>query len=177
MRHPRPRSLPAILTAFLIPACAWAQSVSFAPPVSIPVTVAFEVAIDLAADGASVMGTEIAATFDPAIVRLDGITAGDWFTGAGQPYYFHDYTTPGAGTIHFAAALLGSGRVADGTLAVCHFTARLAGVSPLVFTDVDVRDGDNQGLGAAHSTGDLIIIQTAIPVDGRAWGDVKALWR
>ncbi|MDO9172179.1 MAG: hypothetical protein Q7W29_10140 [bacterium] len=177
MRHPRPRSFPAILFVFLIPACSWAQSVSFTPPVSVPVTVVFDVAIDIAAGGTAVMGTEIAATFDPAIVRLDGISAGGWFTAAGQPYYFHDYTISGASTIHFAAALLGDARVADGTLAICHFTALAAGVSPLVFVDVDVRDGTNLDLGAAHSVGDRIIIQTAIPVDASAWGDVKSLWR
>ena len=177
MRHSRPWSFPAIVIALLIPACLWAQSLSFTPPVSIPVAVDFDVEIDLAADGASTMGVEVAATFDPAIVRLNGISPGGWFTAAGQPFYFHDYTTAGASTIHFAAALLGDDRVADGTLAVCHFSALMAGVSPLVFVDVDVRDGTNLDLGAAHSVGDRIIIQTVIPVDASAWGDVKSLWR
>ncbi len=171
------RSVPVVLTVLLFAACAWSQTVSFSPPVSIPITLTFDVEIDLAATGAAVMGTEIAVTFDEDIVRLDGITAGDWYTTAGQSYYFHDYTTPGTATIHFAAALLGSDRVADGTLAVCHFTALAVGVSPLVFVDVDVRDGTNLDLGAAHSVGDLIIIQRAIPNGSSAWGDLKSLWR
>jgi hypothetical protein len=177
MRHLRHRSFPAIAIALLLPACSWAQSLSFTPPVSIPVAVDFDVAIDIVAGGAAVMGAEVAATFDPAIVRLDGISAGGWFTAAGQPYYFHDYTTTGASTIHFAAALLGDDRVADGTLAVCHFSALAAGVSPLVFVDVDVRDGTNLDLGATHSEGDRIVIQTAIPIEASAWGAVKSLWR
>ena len=177
MQAPKLRSVPAALAVLLLSACCWSQSVSFAPPISIPVTLDFDVAIDLAAAGAAVMGAEIAVSFDGAIVRLNAITAGDWFTASGQNYYFHDYTTPGAGTIHFAAALLGDDRVADGTLAVCHFTALAVGVSPLLFVDVDVRDGTNLDLGAAHSVGDLIIIQRAIPNESSAWGDVKALWR
>jgi hypothetical protein len=176
MQAPKLRSVPVALAVLLLPACCWSQSVSFTPPVSIPVTLNFDVAIDLAAAGAAVMGTEIAVTFDESIVRLNGITAGNWYTASGQNYYFHDYTTLGTSTIHFAAALLGDDRVADGTLAVCHFTALGVGVSPLVFVDVDVRDATNLDLGAAHSVGDLIIIQTAIPNEGSAWGDVKALW-
>lgn len=177
MKALRSPSVPAAFAVLLFSTYAWSQTVSCSPPVSIPVSLAFDVEVVLAAGGAAVMGTEVAVTFDGTIVRLDGITAGDWYTASGQSYYFHDYTTPGAGTVHFAAALLGDDRVADGTLAVCHFTALAVGVSPLVFVDVDVRDGANLDLGAAHSVGDLIIIQRAIPNESRVWGDVKSLWR
>ncbi len=165
----------SILLALALPAAA--QTVSMVPHVAMPTTTEFTVYFHLDTDTNDVMGVEISATFNDAVVQLDGIDAGDWFTASGLDWFFWDYTTPGTGTIHFTGALLNQGRTASGVIAVCRFTALAPGVSPVDFTDVDVRDAANQPYPAGHSVDDLIIIDDAIPADSLSFGQVKALYR
>lgn len=154
-----------------------AQTVSMVPHISMPTTITFLVYVHLDTDSQDVQGVEIELTFDETIVRLDDITAGDWFTSSGMEYFFWDYTTPGTDVIHFTGALLHEGRTANGVIGVCHFTALNPGVSPLDFVDVDVRDSANADLGAEHSIGDRIIIDTSVRNERLGFGDLKALYR
>ena len=166
--------VPLLLSLASAPA---AQTVSMVPHIAEPVTIAFSVYVYLDSDFEDVQGVEISMTFDETIVQLEEILPGDWFTSSGLEYFFWDYTTPGTDTIHFTGALLHEGRVANGVLGICNFTAIAVGVSPVDFVDVDVRDSVNADLGAAHSTGDLIIIDFAIADESLSFGEIKTLYR
>lgn len=164
-----------ILLALAAPLCA--QTVSMVPHIAEPVTYSFSVYIYLDSDFQDVQGVEISMTFDNTIVHLNGIAAGDWFTSSGLEYFFWDYTTPGTDTIHFTGALLHQGQVANGVIGICSFTALAQGISPVDFVDVDVRNSVNTDLGAAHSTGDLIIIDLAVANESLSFGAIKTLYR
>jgi len=64
-----------------------------------------------------------------------------------------------------------------GQIGICRFTALEAGISPLDFLGVEVRDFQNQDVHAGHSFGDRIVIDQAIPVEPGSFGRVKALFR
>ena len=170
--------LSALLVAALcIPTLVAAQTVALLPPVTIPTTLEFVVEVTLQTGGDEVMGLEASLSFDSSIVRLDAIDPGPWFTDAPQPHFYWDYTHEGTELVRFTGALLGSGSTADGTVALCRFTALSAGVSPVEFLGLEVRGPDNADLGATHSTGDRIIIEQAVSADAVAWGTLKAAWR
>ena len=176
----------AIAIAIIALACTapgLAQHVWFDPPSSAPVEPDFEVTIELAAEGQTVQGLDILFSFNPDVVTLSGVTAGDWFTASGLDHYFWLNPAPGGEpeaavqNVHISAALLGGGRSADGALAVLSFTAVNAGVSPLSFLGLTVRDDQNATLPATHSTGDEIVIDQSVPAGSRTMSAVKALWR
>jgi len=121
----------------------------------------FTVAVDITPAVVEVMGIEAQIDFDPTVVRLDSITAGAWFTGSGEDFFFSDHTPepPDTATsIHFDAALLGAAAADSGRLAICHFQALAAGEIPLTWSLADVRDSLNTGLGFATSTEDSILV-------------------
>jgi len=154
-----------------------AQSLRIDPSVSIPTDFQFIVQVDMDCLGAQVKGVETTIAFDPFLVRLDSITPGPWFTDAPGGFFFWDYTSPGAGAIHFTGSLLDTTSDADVALADCHFSAVGYGQVPLVFQDVDVRDIDNMNLGFGHSTGDLIILDSAVRTRELLFGTLKAIYR
>lgn len=154
------------------------QEVFVDPSITLPTDFVFTVDIAIDCAGQAVKGVELELTFDPALLQLDAITPGPWYTGTGQDFFFFDYTPLGPpGTIHFASSVLSGSNDQSLTIAVCHFTALGFGSTPVVFQDVDVRDPANLDLGFAHSTGDLILIDSAIPTESSAFGSLKALYR
>ncbi len=176
----RPWRLPAVVSILLAVAIAGgarAQTVSIVPHVATPVGSPFEIYVHLDTDGLALQGVEIRIGFEPSLVSLQQVVAGDWFTSSGLPFYFHDYTTPGTAEIHFTGALLGDTSDRNGVLGICRFTAVAVGVSPLTFLDWDVRGAANEDVGAAHSTGDLIVIEEAVAARTLTFGQVKALYR
>jgi hypothetical protein len=154
-----------------------AQTLSVNPPNSVPDEEEFTIAIVLDAGGYSVMGIEASISFNEYILQLDGIDPGPWFTGLGHEYFFWDYTHPGTELIHFAGSSLGSAVPTSAVVAICRFTALNAGISPLDFLGVDIRNSQNVRLISDHSSGDSITIDGAIPVTGHTLGRVKALYR
>lgn len=141
---------------------AMAQQVSMSPALTVPQQTEFTVEVRMATAGLAVTGLAIHVTYDPQVVRLDGIDPGSWFTSqGGLTYFFHDFTSESpAGELQFDGALLGGSASTGGQVAICRFTALGPGESPLVFVGVDVRGPDNQDLGFGHSTGDLIRVDT-----------------
>lgn len=147
------------------------------PSSTVPSQAEFTVALMLDTGGDDVLGLHVSIQFDNAIVQLNRIDPGTWFTTSGVDYFFWDYTHSGTELIHFAASRLGSASTTGGQVAVMHFTALMGGISPLTFLGCDVRDFQNQPLDADHSTGDRIVIDEAIPADPTTFGEVKALFR
>lgn len=160
----------------VVPTFALAQVISVEPPVSIPSTLEFTVAIAMDTEGAEVMGLEIELSFDNTVVRLNSIQPGPWYTDSSLDYFFWDYTTNGCDRIHFTGSQLNAGDTRSDVVAICHFTALTAGISDLEFLDVDVRDAQNVDLGASHSTGDQIVIEEAVDTNSIPWGSVKATY-
>jgi len=180
MRGCRPSALfrlVVVLCGLIAAGSAAAQTVSIVPHVAVPSASPFEVYVYLDTDGRELQGVEISIGFDTAVVALAEVTAGDWFTTAGLPYYFHDYTTPGTAVIHFTGALLGAGTTGNGVLGICRFTALVPGTSPLTFLDWDVRGPENVDVAAAHSTGDRIVIEEAVAAGETTFGRLKLLYR
>lgn len=160
------------------PGTAEAQELWVDPTLTIPTDFVFTVDIAIDCSGLAVKGVEASLSFDPALLQLDAITPGPWYTGTGLDYFFFDYTAlEPQGVIHFASSVLEGTNDQSLTIAVLHFTASDFGSSPVDFLDVDVRDVSNVDLGFGHSTGDLILIDSAIPVTQTTFGGVKALFR
>ena len=165
------------LLGFLLPSQVCSQFLTINPSVSIPNDTRFTVQVMTECLGSQVKGLETVITFDHALVQLDSITPGPWFTGAPGEYFFWDFTSPGTGVIHFAGSLLDGTSDANGVLATCHFSALGFGQTPLVFQVVDVRDLQNANLGFDHSVGDLIILDAAINTRDQSFGALKAIYR
>ncbi len=170
------KCLPFLLVFILAATPVAAQTLVFDPGVTAPLVEDFTV--DLALIGpAMVMGVDLAFTYDPAVVRLDAVTEGTFFTGSGLDYEFWLDPYVPVGTVHLSTAQLGAAAPAGGTFATFHFHALTVGISPLDFLSLTVRDGVNQDLPAEHSTGDRIVIDEAVPARSLSFGDLKALWR
>ena len=167
-----------LVFCLILASVSYGQQVFVDPSVSTPDDFVFTVDIAIDCDGQPVKGVEVKLAFDPFLLQLDAITPGPWYTGTGQDFFFFDYTTlVPAGTIHFASSVLSGSNDQDLTIAVCHFSALGFGTTPLIFQDVDVRDPDNLDLGFGPSSGDLVIMDPAIPVTATSFGALKALFR
>jgi hypothetical protein len=157
---------------------ALAQELFVDPPFSQPSEWEFTVDIAIDCAGLDVKGVEAALTFDPFLLRLDSITPGPWYTGTGRNFFFFDYTPiDPQGNIHFSSSVLDGSNNQSLTIAVCHFTVLDFGSTPVDFQDVDVRSPVNLDLEFGYSTGDLILIDPAIPVSRTSFGGLKALFR
>lgn len=167
-----------IIVLILWAGSANAQVISFNPVDNVPTDPVFDVHLDIDCGVEDVKGIELKVAFDPFLVRLDGISAGNWYADSGQDHYFYDYTNVDPqGVIHFASAVLDGTLSGTGNLAVCHFTILGFGISPLIFQDTDVRGLENLDLGFGHSTGDRIILDPVVEVHERAFGTIKAIYR
>lgn len=153
-----------------------AQSLRFDPDPYIPIHEQFAVPLVLESGGMDIKGIEAIITFDSALVALDSITAGPWYTAAGQDYFFWDYTTPSVNTVHFASAMLDGVNNADGTIAFCHFSVLDFGVCPLQFTLADVRDVNNAELTFSVDSG-VILLNPAVDTDKLKFANLKAIYR
>ncbi len=166
----------SLILVVLLPASAFAQSLQFDPDPFIPASDSFAVPMIIETGGLSIKGIETIVTFDPALVSLDSITAGPWFTDSGQDYFFWDYTIPFTYAIHFASAMLDGTNSADGIIAYCHFSFLDYGSCPLDFTLVDVRDGNNADLGFGNDSG-LILLDPAVETKNVQFSSLKAIYR
>jgi hypothetical protein len=148
------------------------------PSLSIPGGEDFTVALAVETPGQAILGMSIILTYNPAIVRLNHISPGQWITSSGLNFYFHDHTpVADPNQISFDMAFLDGPLAGTGEVAVCFFTAIQVGQSPLVFEETDIRDQYNSSLQFTHSVGDLIIIDEAIPVQETTLGRIKTLYR
>ncbi len=153
-----------------------AQALYFDPDPYIPQDYTFTVPLIIETNGHEVKGVESSITFDPALVKLDSIKPGPWYTDSGQDVFFWDYTTPFTYAIHFASAMLDGARSSDGIIAYCHFSFVGFGTCPLVFDDVDVRDMNNQALPFGSADG-MIMLGNAVETDKVAFSSLKAIYR
>ena len=165
----------AVLASALPAAAQW---IGFNPAETVPTNETFTVDLVLDTEGVIVMGADVLFSFDPAVVHLDSVSVGDWFTTAAEPHFF--WAEPALavpGVVHISGTVMTTGRSGAGVLAVLHFTAVAAGFSPLDFQAVSLRNALNAPVPHTRSTGDRIIIEEAIPVEGTSFGDLKARWR
>lgn len=146
------------LVGFLTPANA--QQLYISPSLSEPLEPEFSLDLMIDTEGVEIMGIQVEIAFDPTVVALDMITAGEWVSGSGLDYFFYDLSTPGTGAIRFDMAFLGEGNTGGGRLAICHFRAVNPGDSPLAFGELDIRDPDNAPVAITYSEGDLIHIRS-----------------
>jgi len=171
-------SIALLVAALGVALPASAQWIGFNPSETVPSNEVFTVDLVLDTEGEVIMGVDALFSFDPAVVRLDSVTIGDWFSGAPQPSFFWaDAATGVPGVARVIGSVVTTGRDGSGALAVLHFTVVAAGFSPLSFLAVTVRDPLNAPVPVTPSTGDRIIIEEAIDVRAAAFGEVQALYR
>jgi len=153
-----------------------AQTLRFDPDPFIPQDYVFTVPLVIESGGLEVKGVESLITFDPAMVKLDSITPGPWYTDSGQNFFFWDYTTPFTYAIHFASAMLDGTNNSDGIIAYCHFSFVDFGTCILDFNDVDLRDVNNQSLPFVSDNGE-IILGNAVSGKKVLFGGLKAIYK
>jgi len=161
-----------------VEAPAAANLLSINPSTSTPADSLFTVDVVRNA-GDAVQGFDVNIAFDPAVVRLDAITPGDWLLADGYPFALYNDTVAGQDTLSFSMAFLGLGQTSTGAgvVVVLHFRARSLGVSPLDFAPVTARDADNAPVPFEHSVGDMIVIDKVIAAGRATLGGVKGLYR
>ena len=106
------------------------------PSATFTVTVEIEGAVDLG-------GFQLALGFDPAVIRVDNVTLGDFLGSTGRntaplgPEIDND-----AGTVRFGAFSFGDlqGPDGDGALSILTLTAQETGSSRLILENVQVAD-------------------------------------
>ncbi|MBN2172052.1 MAG: hypothetical protein JW819_12105, partial [Candidatus Krumholzibacteriota bacterium] len=128
----------------------------------------FTLAVTIDPAHLEVKGVDAEVAFDPAVVALDSVTPGAWFTGSSLDFFFYDYTQDPpdpATSIRFSAAFLNGHRSESGEVAVCHFHALAPGATDLAFTTARVRDFVNTELGFLTSCCDSIHVSPATAVD------------
>ncbi len=155
---------------------ASAQHLGFNPSISIPATTSFQIDLQLTTNGTTVQGLDIVFSYNPIVVQLNGVNAGGWLTIS--DYYLWNNPASALGFVHVSAALLGAGSNTDGAVLTLDFEALEAGISPLDFVSIDLRDDANAPIpGATHSFGDHILIEEAIANEVWSVGAVKSHWR
>jgi len=175
-----PRLVPVFLvfTALALPPTGLAQQLAVDPHHAFPQDQVFTVDLVIGCGGLEVKGLEAALVFDAALLQLDDVTPGPWFTGSGHQYFFFDYTDQEPqGNIHLATSILDGAFCQDDVFAVFHFTSLGSGATAVDFVDLDVRDTDNMAMPFVHTTGDSISIDPAVPAVVRSFGFLKAVYR
>ncbi len=175
----------AILTCFCISvffplsptlSLVHAQTLRFDPDPFIPQDYDFTVPLVIESGGYEVKGVECQVSFDSALVSLNSITPGPWYTDSNQQFFFWDYTQPGTNTVSFASAMLDGSNSSDGVIALCHFSFVDFGTSPLDFNLVDVRGITNQALPFDSDNG-MIFLGDGVSVKTLSFGTLKAIYR
>lgn len=171
----------AVLAASLAmssPGPAAAQWVGFDPSEVVPATESFTFALALDTQGVAVLGVDVQFSFDPAIVQVDSVTVGDWFTTAPQSWFFWcDAAETVADVVHVTGTVMTTGRAGAGALAFVHMTALAAGFSPLEFLNLDLRNSLNMPVPHTASSGDRVIVEDAVPAAALSFGSLKARLR
>ncbi len=172
------RALVFIILAisFTLVSSVSAQTLRFDPDPYFPVDEQFTLPLLLEAGGLDVKGVECIITFDSALVSLESITPGPWYSESGQEFFFWDYTEPGTSVLHFASAMLDGTNNTDGAIALCHFSFVGFGSCDLVFTEANVRDANNEPLSFALDNG-LIVLDQAINTEPVQFSTLKAIYR
>ncbi len=166
-----------ILTiSFTFVSSSSAQTLRFDPDPYFPADEKFTLPLLLEAGGLEVKGVECIITFDSALVSLESITPGPWYSESGQELFFGDYTEPGTSVLHFASAMLDSTNNTDGAIALCHFSFVDCGFCDLIFTEANVRDANYDPLSFALDNG-LIVLDQAIHSEPVKLSSLKAIYR
>lgn len=138
-----------------------APTITLSPnPLSMPA--ATTSALDVQIDGAQDLGAfEFIITFDPAIVRIDGVTLGPLLGSTGNTAaLLGPVIDSSAGTVRFAAYTVGTAAGPDGggRLATVQVRALRDGISPLNFTKVRITNrAATVAPGAAAINGSVLV--------------------
>ena len=178
--HPARWLMPACLLAsllFVVPA-ARALTVSTLPAdttVYLGSTFVLRITIDNISD---LKAFGVISAFDPAIIELQRIDAGDVLTATGRAYFGQtrsDRVAP-ADTAWYEAAMLEGNCSGPGVLVYLTFRTVRAGTTAIPCLWTDVRDAGNHRLQPVREGG-LVHVQTTVSVRTDTWGRLKALYR
>ena len=90
-------------------------------------------------------GYSILLSYDPALLQVEEVTEGDFLASSGETFFYQDINEQ-AGTIQIDCALLGKDLSVSGTgiLANLNFTSQKSGSAGLIFSQMKVRNVENQ---------------------------------
>ena len=173
------RALPLALGLVLVLAAgALAQTpitVSFDPPAGefeCNDTLVVSIVVDAAA--VDLRGFSLEIGYDETIVEPIAVTAGDLLVGAACDH-FVTWIDPGNdGTLEVDGATLGCSVAGPGSIVSIEFAGVGEGSSPLECLSGILRDGDNATLDYTCVPG-TIQWTCPVPVEARAWGELKAI--
>lgn len=140
----------------------------------------FVLAVRVSDEVTSLMGYNVAITFDNTVIQILGANEGPLPLNSGHPTFFYWYNTGAmADSIHVNGAILGETVDGPGTLFVLAFEA-LDQVEDqetdvrIVFSEL--RDGVNQSIAHTVTDGWVKVLVT-VPVEHRTWGAIKDIYR
>lgn len=177
------RTLAMLATlAVLLAGAARAQGplVSIDPATTyVPHNTVFTLGVHVSAETASLMGYNIAVTFDPAVLQLQGVAEGSLPLGSGYETFFFRLNPSDPDSVHVNGAILGHTVDGPGTL----FTLTFRGWAPSTTRTTQVtiatsvlRNGVNENI--AHAVqGGTVIVETPIATHSATWGEVKSFYR
>jgi hypothetical protein len=145
----------------------------------VPHNTVFTLEVRVSAATTSLMGYNIAVTFDPSILQLQSVDEGSLPLTSGYTTFFHWLNPASTDSVHVNGAILGNTVNGPGTL----FTLTFKAWSPddtqatdVVIAYSVIRDGVNQSI--AHTVqGGHVLVESPIAVESATWGAVKALYR
>ncbi len=163
-----------------------AGSVSAQPLVSIepdslvvPHGGTFSLDVTVSGDVTSLMGYNIAVTFDPNLLQLQSVTEGTLPTTSGYRSFFYWLNPASVDSVHVNGAVLGHTVDGPGALFRLTFRAWSPGGAQLTAVHIgysELRDGLNHDI--AHDVrGGKVLIETTIATEQTTWGAVKARYR
>jgi hypothetical protein len=134
----------------------------------------FSVAIVVDATPTPIQGFDVTLHFDPVVVTPVDVLEGALLTGSGSPTFFVWLNAGAVGdSVQINAAVLGGTVSGPGELAQIRFYKEMPGLSPLVWSKLDVRDDQNAPIAVTGDSGEVFIEGCSVPVEPTTWGRLK----
>ena len=119
-----------------------------------------------------VAGLQFDMTWDPLILRLTGVTEGDFLKQGGLSSFFRQPTITEGFVDGVAGACIAGSVSTPGTFAILHFEALASGETDLVFSDVIVANAAAQPIAVNLTNGKVAV---RVPWDVNLDGQVDVL--
>jgi hypothetical protein len=136
-------------------------------------------AVKVSAEMTSLMGYNIAVTFDPSVLQLQNVNEGSLPLTSGFDTFFYWLNPTSTDSVHVNGAILGHTVDGPGTL----FTLTFLAWSPLHTATTDlviatsvIRDGVNHNITHTVEHG-WVLVEPPVAARLATWGEVKALYR
>jgi hypothetical protein len=136
----------------------------------------FEIGICVPAGITSLMGYNVAVTFDSSVIRIMSVDEGPLPQAASDMRFFWWYNAGvTSDSVHVNGAVLGTTMDGPGVLFKLTFKALRHGVvktTHICITYSELRDGVNESIGHERKCG-FVAVEPTVPVERATWGAAK----